>query len=61
MEPPEHLHHGEQSADEVMLLLAYRRCTDRRKAAVRFFAQALSAIDEADGPDAEIIPLPRPR
>lgn len=32
------------SADELILILAYRRCSERRKVAVRRFANTLAAL-----------------
>lgn len=45
------------SADEWLVILAYRRCTLRRQAAIRYFAQALAGNDEENDDDT-IIPFP---
>lgn len=37
---------GRLNADELLLILAYRRCDPRRKEAVRTFTNAMSSCDE---------------
>lgn len=45
-------------ADEMLMLMAYRRCSPWRRTAIRMVVQALSA-DDTEPPGGDVIPFPR--
>jgi hypothetical protein len=47
---------AELSADEWIVILAYRQCDDRRQEVIRLFANSLAGQDEQPG---EVIPFPQ--
>lgn len=47
------------SADEFLLLLAYRRCSPWRQTAIRYFAQALAGNGDDNGGGGDVIEFPK--